>query len=136
MSFPRTSDVRYRARTHQGPFTGQTEAAMAEEPDAYGQAEQELVRQGRPRPQGDYFQWGLTGGGIALAAAFPLVLIIGRHDSGDAWDFDREAMWIVVFGVAAASFAIRYYREWAWSRDWLRRVHAIREELARKGVNR
>ncbi len=105
---------------------------MAEEPDVYEQAEQELARQGRLRPQGDYLQWGLIGGGIALTAAFPLVLIIGRHDSGDAWDFDREAMWVVVFGVAAASFAIRYYRERIWWRDWSRRADAIREELAGK----
>ena len=103
---------------------------MAEELDAYEQAERELTRQGRPKPQGDWLQGGLIGGGIALAAAVPLVLIIGRHDNGNAWDFDKMIMYIVVFGVAGAAFAIRYFRERIWWQDRSRRAQSIREELA------
>lgn len=96
------------------------------------QAEQELVSQGRPKPKGDRGLRCLIDALIALAAALPLVLFIGR-DHGDAkWAVDKEIMWAVVFAIGIASYAIRYYTEQAWWRDWVRRAKMIAEDRARE----
>jgi len=78
---------------------------MTEEPDPYAQAEQELTRQGRPRPQGDPYPKCLIDAGIALAAGLPLVAFMGRRDSGDAWDLDKNVMWCSVLGPHPSQFA-------------------------------
>jgi hypothetical protein len=99
--------------------------------DPYQLAEQELIRSGRPKPKGDAWPRCVFDALIALAAAFPLVLLIGHSHQEAAWESDLMAMWLVVFGVGAASYAIRYHREHVWWRDYGQRAQMIAGDLAR-----
>ena len=92
---------------------------MAEAADRYEQAEQELVSQGRARPKGDAWLMCARDALITLAAMILLELII----AGEGADIDL--MWIVVIGVAATSYAIRYNSERVWWRDLERKAKMI-----------
>ena len=87
--------------------------------DPYAQAEQELVSQGRPKPKGDAWLKSIRDALIALAAVIPLELII----AGEGEDIDT--MWIVVIGVGAVSYIIRYNSARIWWRDLERRAKII-----------
>ena len=92
---------------------------MAEAADPYEQAEQDLVSQGRLKPKGHAWLMCLRDALIALAVMIPLELII----AGEGEDIDT--MWIVVIGVGAISYVIRYNAARAWWRDLERRAKMI-----------
>ena len=95
------------------------------------QAEQQLLKVGRPKP-GEPWPRCLLDAGIALAAAVPLVAIVGRDHGASMWAFDKDIMWCVVAAIGAASFAIRYYCRWAWNREYAQRAKMIEGDLARR----
>ena len=92
---------------------------MADAADPYEQAEQELASQGRPRPKGDAWLMCARDILIALAAMILLELIIAGEGA------DIALMWIVVIGVGATSYAIRYNSERVWWRDLERKAKMI-----------
>jgi hypothetical protein len=92
---------------------------MSELADPYEQAEQELVSQGRPMPKGDAWLMCIRDALIALAVVIPLELII----AGEGEDIDT--MWIIVIGVGAASYVIRYNSARVWWRDLERKAKMI-----------
>jgi hypothetical protein len=92
---------------------------MAEAADRYEQAEQELVSQGRPRPKWDAWLMCIRDALIALIVVIPLELII----AGEGEDID--SMWLVVIGVGAASYFIRYNSARVWWRDLERKAKMI-----------
>lgn len=92
---------------------------MAEATNPYEQAEQELISQGRPRPKRDARLMGIRDALIALAVMIPLELVI----AGEGEDIDT--MWLVVIGVGAASYVIRYNSARVWWRDLDRRAKMI-----------
>jgi hypothetical protein len=92
---------------------------MADAADPYEQAEQELVLQGRPRPKGDAWLMCARDALIALVAMILLEFII----AGEGQDIDL--MWIVVIGVGATSYAIRYNSARVWWRDLERKAKMI-----------
>jgi hypothetical protein len=83
------------------------------------QARQQLVRLGRQEPRYDAYPMCLVDGLIALSAAFPLFLLIGRRYE------DLGAVSAVVFGVGILSYVIRSYLERAWWRDLEQRAKLI-----------
>jgi len=92
---------------------------MADAADPYEQAEQELALQGRPRPKGDAWLMCARDALIALVAMILLEFII----AGEGQDIDL--MWIVVIGVGATSYAIRYNSARVWWRDLERKAKMI-----------
>src|SRR5271169_1266897 len=92
---------------------------MAKAADPYEQAEQELVSIGRPRPKGDAWLMCIRDALIALVVVIPLELVI----AGEGEDIDT--MWIVVIGVGAVSYVIRYNAARVWWRDLERRAKMI-----------
>ena len=92
---------------------------MAEATDPYEHAEQELVSQGRPRPNGDAWLMCIRDALIALAVMISLELVI----AGEGEDIDT--MWLVVIGVGVTSYAIRYNSARLWWRDLERRANMI-----------
>jgi hypothetical protein len=92
---------------------------MPETADPYEQAEQELVSQGRPKPKGDAWLMSIRDALIALAVVIPLELVI----AGEGEDIDT--MWLVVIGVGAASYVIRYNSARVWWGDLERRATMI-----------
>src|SRR5271169_2325971 len=92
---------------------------MAKASDPYEQAEQKLVSQGRPRPKGDAWLMCIRDALIALAVVIPVELVI----AGEGEDIDT--MWIVVIGVGAVSYIIRYNSARVWWRDLERRANMI-----------
>jgi hypothetical protein len=99
--------------------------------EAYKQAEQQLVKAGRPRP-GEPYPRCLLDAGIALAAAVPLVAILGRDHRASMWDFDKDMMWGVVVAIGAASFAVRYYCRWQWYRELEETAKMVAGDLAKR----
>jgi hypothetical protein len=92
---------------------------MTEAANPYEKAEQELVLRGRPRPKGDAWLKSIRDALIALAAVIPLEFII----AGEGEDIDL--MWIVVIGVGAVSYIIRYNSARLWRRDLERKAKLI-----------
>jgi hypothetical protein len=99
---------------------------MADSNDPYEQAEQELAKEGRLKPKGDAWPKCFIDALKALAVAFPLVLLIGRTER------DMQVMWLVIFGVGAMSFAVRYYSERKWWNDYSQRAKMNQIEHLRR----
>ena len=92
---------------------------MAEADSPLKQAAQELISQGRPMPKGDAGLKCIRDALIALVVMILLEFII----AGEGQDIDL--MWIVVIGVGATSYAIRYNSERVWWRDLERKAKMI-----------